>query len=148
MGGVRAQLNFTDLMDWVGQVQEEGSHLIINEAKLILPASAELGDSSVFAAPSSLALLSFNEEGTTSLLPDYLEGTSFYGGSYSSSTKSVMFRISEYLQRVILGNSDSQGLYLSIVGASYNAQRWVIAGPEANQDEVLRCEIKYSIVNE
>ena len=148
MGGVRAQLNFTDLMDWVGQVQEEGSHLIINEAKLILPASAELGDSSVFAAPSSLALLSFNEEGTTSLLPDYLEGTSFYGGSYSSSTKSVTFRISEYLQRVILGNSDSQGLYLSIVGASYNAQRWVIAGPEADQDEVLRCEIKYSIVNE
>ena len=148
MGGIRVRLHFPDLMDWVEQVQGEGSHLIINEAKLILPASDNIGDSSVYTAPASLALLSFNESGTTSLLPDYLEGTNFYGGSYSSAQKSVTFRISEYLQSLVLGNSDSQGLYLSIVGASFNAQRWVIAGPEANQDDVMRCEIKYSIVNE
>ena len=47
-----------------------------------------------------------------------------------------------------MGNSNSQGIYISIVGASYNAQRWVMAGPEANQEQHMRCEVKYSIVRE
>lgn len=149
MGGVRALLRFTDLMNWAESLKEDGSHLIINEAKLILPALEESGnDTSLYTPPTSLALLSLNADGTTSLLADYMEGTAYYGGSYSSAQKSVMFRISEHLQNLILGSVSSQGLYLSIVGASYNAQRWIIAGPDANQDDMLRCEIKYSIVKE
>ena len=148
MGGVRAELCFTDLMEWAESLKEEGAHIIINEAKLIFPALTEAVDTAIFTPPTSLALLSINEDGTTTILPDYLEGTNYYGGSYSSSTGSVTFRISEYLQSLILGSQTSQGLYVSIMGASYNAKRWVIAGPEANQDNVLRCEIKYSIVKE
>ena len=148
MGGVRAFVSFIDLKEWADSLYEEGTYLIINEAKLFLPVFDDGVDSSLFAPPSSLALLSLNEDGTTSLLPDYLEGSNFYGGSYSSSKKEVMFRISEYLQSVLLGNSTSQGIYVSIVGASFNAQRWVMAGPEAPQDKVLKCEIKYSIVGE
>lgn len=148
MGGVRVLLNFPDLTAWADSLYEEGTHLIINEAKLILPALDTDSDSSLFAPPASLALLSLNEDGTTSLLPDYLEGSNFYGGSYSSAKKSVTFRISEYLQGILLGNITSQGLYVSIVGASFNAQRWMMAGPEANQDKVMKCEIKYSIVGE
>lgn len=147
MGGVRCFLRFTDLLEWAEGLQEEGSHLIINEAKLVLPFGG-LESDTLLAPPSSLALLSSNEDGTTSLLPDYLEGSSYYGGSYSTEKKSVTFRVSEYLQSLIMGNSTSQGLYLSIVGASYNAQRWVMAGPEADQEQVLRCEVKYSIVKE
>lgn len=148
MGGVRVVLSFTDLMEWAERLEEEGSHLIVNEAKLIIPALVDAIDTAIFTPPTSLALLNIKEDGTTTLLPDYMEGTNYYGGNYSSSTNSVTFRISEYLQSLILGSQTSQGLYLSIVGASYNAKRWVIAGPEANQDDVLRCEIKYSIVKE
>lgn len=147
MGGVRCFLSFTDLIEWAEGLQEEGSHLIINEAKLILPFGG-LESDTLLAPPSSLALLSSNEDGTTSLLPDYLEGSNYYGGSYSTEKKSVTFRVSEYLQSLIMGNSTSQGIYVSIVGASYNAQRWVMAGPEANQEQALRCEVKYSIVRE
>lgn len=147
MGGVRCVLSFTDILEWAEQLKKEGSHLIINEAKLILPFGGSESDT-LLAPPTSLALLSIKDDGTTSLLPDYLEGTSFYGGSYSSDKKNVTFRISEYLQSLILGSATSQGIYVSIVGASYNAQRWIIAGPEANQEERLRCEVKYSIVGE
>lgn len=147
MGGVRCLLNFTDLLEWAEGLQEEGTHLIINEAKLIIPALTALSDT-LYAPPASLALLNIKEDGTTSLLPDYMEGSGFYGGTYSSTNKSVTFRISEYLQSLILGSQTSQGLYLSIVGASFNAQRWIIAGPDANQDKVLKCEIKYSLVKE
>lgn len=148
MGGVRTVLGFPDLMDWAESLKEDNAHLVINEAKLILPTLNSTADSLVFTPPASLALLSINEDGSTSLLPDYMEGTNYYGGNYSSDKKGVTFRISEYLQSMILGNQTSQGIYVSIVGAAFNAKRWVFAGPDADQDNVLRCEIKYSIIRE
>ena len=147
LGGIRAVLRFPNLSQWTNFL-DDNQHIIINEAKLILPASSALGDSSIYTAPNSLALLNINNNGSTSLLQDYYEGTSYYGGSYSSTKKSVTFRIAEHLQRVILGQLESKGVYLSITGAAFNAQRWIIAGPESADENKLRCEIKYSIVEE
>ena len=147
LGGIRAVLRFPNLTQWTDFL-DDNQHIIINEAKLILPASSALGDSSIYIAPSSLALLNINKDGSTSLLQDYYEGTSYYGGSYSNTKKSVTFRIAEHLQRVILGQLESNGVYLSITGAAFNAQRWIIAGPESADENKLRCEIKYSIVEE
>lgn len=147
LGGVRARLSFPDLTHWTDTL-EPGTHLIINEAKLIFPALASAGDSNLYTPPTSLALLNINDDGTTSLLQDYYEGSSYYGGNYSYTNHSVTFHIAEHLQRIILGKQDSQGIYVGISGASLNAQRWIIAGPEANADSKLRCEIKYSLVKE
>lgn len=147
MGGLRTVLSFPDLTHWTDTL-EEGTHLIINEAKLIIPAMTVVGDSNIYTPPTSLALLNINSDGTTSLLQDYYEGSSYYGGSYSYSKHSVTFRIAEHLQRIIQGTQDSQGIYVSIAGASINAQRWIVAGPEANAENKLRCEIKYSLVKE
>lgn len=148
MGGIRSLIQFPNLKHWEDSLAGTGRHIIINEAKLILPASSLLDDSSHFANVSSLALLNFNNDSTTSVLPDYYEGTSYYGSTYSSTTKSVFFRISEYMQRVMQGKTDSRGIYLSITGAAYNAQRWIIAGPDSDEENRLRCEIKYSIIGE
>lgn len=148
MGGIRSFITFPDIAEWAAGLVEEGTHLIINEAKFIIPASAILIDSSILTPPSSLALLNLKSDGNTAILPDYLEGSSYYGGSYSHTKKNVVFRISEYLQDIILDPESSQGLYLSITGAAYNAQRWIIAGPEADQDNQMKCEIKYSIISE
>lgn len=145
MGGVRAKLDFPNIGKWKN-VLEPNSYLVINEAKLIIPASNVVGDSSIYKAPASLALVNIKDDGSTSLVQDYYEGSSYFGGGYSSATQSVMFRIGEHLQRIILGKLNSQGLYLSIDGASYNASRWIVGGP--NADNGLRCEIKYSIIRE
>jgi hypothetical protein len=148
MGGVRSVITFPGIVEWANGLVEEGTHLIINEAKLILPASAALEDSSVLTPPTSLALLNIKSDGSTTVLPDYLEGSSYYGGSYSKVRNNVTFRISEYLQDLIQDPASSHGLYLSITGASFNAQRWIIAGPNADQEKQMKCEIKYSILRE
>lgn len=148
MGGVRSFITFPGFAEWANGQVEDGTRLIINEAKLILPASAELEDSTFLTPPASLALLNLKTDGGTTVLPDYLEGSSYYGGSYSRTKKNVTFRISEYLQKVIQNPDFSQGLYLSITGASFNAQRWIVAGPEADQENKMKCEIKYSILRE
>ena len=146
MAGVRVLLNFPEISQLTDTL-EPGNHIIINEAKLIFPAFADASDSTTFTPPTSLALLNISPNGNTALLNDYYEGSSYYGGSYNATKRQVTFRISEHLQSLLRGEA-SKGIYVSITGAAYNAQRWVMAGPEAPQDEKLRCEIKYTIVGE
>ena len=144
MGGVRTKILFPTLTHWADTLAE-GSHIIINEAKLIVPAA--LVDTSVYKAPSTLSLVYFKEDGTTSLLPDYFEGTGYYGGSFSTTDNCGMIRITEYLQDLLMGKIVDHGLSLGINGASYNAHRLIVNGPET-ENNPLRVEITYSIVTE
>ena len=145
MGGVKAKVLFPNICHWADTL--EGCRLVVNEAKLVLPASMTLMDS-VYKAPSNLILLGFNSDTTTYLLPDYFEGGTFFDGAYNSSKHSVSFRITEYLQNMIMNKNDNLGLSLGINGAAYNATRYVINGPEATNGEKMRLEVTYSIVNE
>lgn len=145
MGGVRAWVKFPNLNHWADTL--ENCHIVVNEAKLVLPASPIFTDS-VYKAPSNYILLGFNADSTTYLLPDYLEGSGYFGGTYSSATESVTFRITEYMQSIILEKKDNAGLCLGINGAAYNANRLVINGPESNETKKMRLEVTYSIVNE
>ena len=145
MGGVRAKVQFPNLTHWTDTL--EGCRLVVNEAKLILPATAVLMDS-IYKAPKNFMLVGFSSDTTTYLLPDYLEGSAFFDGTYNSSKQAVSFRITEYLQQMIDGKKDNLGLSLGINGAAYNATRYVINGPEASEGEKMRLEVTYSIVNE
>lgn len=145
MGGVRTWLKFPNLSHWTDSL--DGCHLVVNEAKLVLPASSMLTDS-IYKAPSNFILLGFNADSTTYLLPDYYEGAGYFGGTFNTSNQSVTFRITEYIQSVILEKRDNNGICLGINGTAYNAQRLVINGPESNEMEKMKLEVTYSIVNE
>ena len=145
MGGVRTWLKFPNLSHWTDSL--DGCHLVVNEAKLVLPASSMLTDS-IYKAPSNFILLGFNADSTTYLLPDYYEGAGYFGGTFNTSKQSVTFRITEYIQSVILEKRDNTGICLGINGTAYNAQRLVINGPESNEMEKMKLEVTYSIVNE
>lgn len=145
MGGVRTRIYMPHLEHWSDSL--EGSHIVINEAKLVLPVDEASADS-IFRLPSSFVLLGFNADSTTYLLPDYYEGTSYFGGSYNSTEKAVIFRISEYMQKVISEKRENHGLSFGINGAGYNAYRMLINGPQSTQDKKMRLEVTYSLVNE
>jgi hypothetical protein len=49
---------------------------------------------------------------------------------------------------MILEKKENLGLSLGINGAAYNAQRWIVNGPEAEIGEKMRLEVTYSLVNE
>lgn len=143
MGGVRAKLVFPEFSHWQDTCN---GHIVINDAKLVIPAAPV--DSSVYTRPNTMVLVGLNADGTTYLLPDYLEGSSYFGGTYNATTNSITFRISEYLQDLILNKKDNLGLSLGINGAGYNASRIVVNGPEALQGDEMRLLVTYSIVNE
>ena len=145
MGGVRTRIYMPNLEHWADSL--EGSHIVINEAKLVLPVNTTLTDS-LFRLPSSFILLGFNSDSTTYLLPDYYEGTNYFGGSYNSHEQAVIFRISEYMQGVISGKKENHGLSFGINGAGYNAFRMILNGPESIEAKKMRLEVTYSLVNE
>ena len=145
MGGVRTRIYMPNLTHWADSL--DGSYIVVNEAKLVLPVDETTVDS-VFRLPNSFILLGFNADSTTYLLPDYYEGSNYFGGTYINSQHAVVFRISEYLQSVISEKKENHGLSLGINGAGYNAYRMIINGPESQQDNKMRLEVTYSLVNE
>jgi hypothetical protein len=144
MGGVKTKITFPTLALWTDTLSE-GCHIVINEAKLIIT-GADV-DTACFTEPNTLSLVKFNASGSTSILPDYQEGTAYYGGSYNNTKHTAQFRISEYIQELLLGKEDNCGLSLGINGGAYLANRLVINGSETETDN-LRVEITYSIVEE
>ena len=145
MGGVRTWIQFPNVDHWTDTL--EHGHLIINEAKLILPAQT-LSLDSIFKTPTNFSLVGLNADSSIYLLPDYYEGNAYFGGSYNTSNQTVSFHVSEYLQSVIMKKQENIGLSLGINGASYSATRFVVNGPNAPVGEKMRLEITYSIVNE
>ena len=145
MGGVRTRIYLPNFTHWADTL--DGSYIVVNEAKLILPVD-ETSVDSVFRLPANFVLLGFNADSTTYLLPDYYEGTNYFGGTFINSQRAVVFRISEYLQSIISEKKENHGLSLGINGAGYNAYRMIINGPESQQDNKMRLEVTYSLVNE
>ena len=145
MGGVRTYIYMPNLEHWADSL--EGSYIVVNEAKLVLPVAESSADS-VFRLPSKFVLLGFNSDSTTYLLPDYYEGDNYFGGTYISSEHAVVFRISEYLQSMISKKKENYGISFGINGAGYNAYRMIVNGPETLQDNKMRVEVTYSIVSE
>jgi hypothetical protein len=145
MGGVRTRIYMPNLEHWTDSL--DGSYIVVNEAKLVLPVAESSADS-VFRLPSNFMLLGFNADSTTYLLPDYYEGDSYFGGTYNSSEQAVVFRISEYLQSIISRKKENHGISFGINGAGYNAYRMIVNGPESPQAKKMHLEVTYSIVNE
>ena len=145
MGGVRTRIFMPNIEHWSDTL--DGSYIVVNEAKLVLPVSETLTDS-LFRLPSYFILLGFKDDSTTYLLPDYYEGTNYFGGSYNSKENAVIFRISEYMQSIISKKSENHGLSFGINGAGYSAQRMIVNGPQSAEENKMRLEVTYSIVSE
>jgi hypothetical protein len=140
MGGMRVKLRFPHLKDWVNK-----EHVLINDAQLIF---TNASPSSVFTPPASVLLYPVADDGTLYpyQLPDADEGTDYFDGTYNSTSGTYRFRLSHYVQQVLNGNQDNNGLYLIISGASINSDRLVLNGYKSPASG-MKLYIKYTIVN-
>ncbi|NOU46452.1 MAG: DUF4270 domain-containing protein [Bacteroidales bacterium] len=146
MGGVKTRIRFPNLADYP---EFAGKKVVINEAKLFLTG---VETPTVYSAPSQLALVNDDGDGTYSVLDDQLEGSSYFGGTYKSSVNEYQFRLTRYIQDMLLNGKgrDDHGLLLFIIGASGKADRWVFNGTNPSEDTLkpLRLQVVYSVLNE
>lgn len=150
--GVRTRLEFPGLVQWA---EDMNTNVLINEAKLILSGvsgnvNGVENDTIMFTPPIQLVVAKANANGSYSLLPDQLVGTNYFGGYYDSDTDQVWFRISEYIQDLILNKGiEDYGIYVYTYSGSYNAKRWIFGGPGSpDTTKRVRLEIVYSQIDD
>lgn len=151
--GVRTRLVFPNLAQWA---KELNTNVLVNEAKLILTGANDLingvvNDTAIFKQPAQLVVVKANEDGSYGILSDQLVGTNYFGGYYDSKTNQVWFRISEYVQDLILAGPDAEnyGLYIYTYAGAYNATRWIFHGPNSPIDEYkIKLELIYSRIDD
>ena len=137
MGGVKIKIEFPHLSKWF-----ESEKVIINDAQLIL-GNASVSD--LFTNPSSVTLRGVGEGGSTSpnVIVDESDVTGYFDGTYSSASNSYRFRIKRYVQQVLTGKTNDNGLHLIIPGASYVGSRLVLNGTSSPQSD-LKLYLRYT----
>lgn len=137
MGGVKIKIEFPYLNKWF-----DTEKILVNDAQLML-GNASVSD--VFKNPLQITLRGVGEAGSTSPYPivDEDESSVYFGGYYSESDNSYRFRITRYIQQVILGKANNKGLHLIIPSASYVANRLILNGTSSPQSD-LKLYIRYT----
>lgn len=151
--GVRSRLTFPNLAQWAKNMN---TNVLINEAKLIMTGANDMingvnNDTAMFTQPAQLVVVKANEDGSYSILPDQLVGTKYFNGMYDPTTDQVWFRISEYVQDLVLAGPEAEnyGLFVYTYAGAFNAKRWIYHGPESpDTTNRLRLEIIYSQIDD
>jgi hypothetical protein len=141
MGGVKAQIRLPDIQEFFAD-----GPVSINEAKLVFNV---IDDGSELTPPTQLGLAIIDEEGDYQLRPDANEPTAYYGGYLDGDDNKYFFRISQYIQQVLTGNSPNYPLILLVSGGSFKANRVIMHGPDSllNNDLRMTLNVIYTKVN-
>lgn len=142
--GTKVWIKFPNIKEWADA--QEG-HVVINEAKLIL--TGAVTDTSMYYPPASLILVG-EKHGTDTTyvyLPDQYVGSSYFGGAYNAADGTLWFRISEYIQKLVMKGdyNNLDGIYINVSNSATVSRRWAFYG--TGQEDPLRLEIVYSLVN-
>lgn len=137
LGGAKIKIEFPYLQKWF-----DTEKIMINDAQLIL-GNASVSD--VFKNPSYVSLRSIGENGSTSpfSIVDENENASYFDGSYNQSTNSYRFRLTRYIQQVLIGKVRNNGLHLIIPASAINGSRLILNGTSSPQSD-LKLYIRYT----
>ncbi len=146
MGGtkVKMKLPFINklLKDKTGKAQK----VTVNEAVLVFQ-NAEAND--YFTPPTDITMLRKLADGSTVLLPDIMEGSTFFDGVYNPSTREYRLRITRYLQQILNSYSSDPsnfidyGLYLLVDNRRTTANSVMLKGTD---NKGIKLELKYNII--
>ena len=137
LGGTKIKIEFPSL-----KTSFDPKKTVINDAQLIL---GNASVSEVFKNPASITLRNVGEAGTSSEgeTIDESEGLAYFDGSYNSSSNTYRFRLTRYVQQLILGEVNNNGLHLVIPSSNYYSGRLVLNGTSSPQSD-LKLYIRYT----
>ncbi len=137
MQGLRTRIYFPDLLDLPDKDQ-----IVIHKAELILKL-ADDADRVFYPAPSGLTLARQSSSGTLLSLKDVAAGEGYFGGTITSSNE-YRFNIAFYIQDLINGEYEDNGLYLLNRGNAVNANRCILQGPDESNAGRMKLVLTYS----
>lgn len=143
-GGVKTRITFPFLENTFDQYNKRVN---IHRAELVI--TNVQPDEQFLIQPNLLTLQGIRKsDGAIRFLPDddYYVSTSYFGGTYDSKTKEYRFRITSYVQQLILQQGDwSNSINLVVRGSAVRPHRLIFDGTAPDSPTRLRLEIAYSI---
>jgi len=142
-GGVKTRITFPYLENTFDQYD---NRIIIHRAELVITNVSP--NEKFLIQPNMLTLQGIRKsDGAIRFLPDddYYTTSSYFGGSYDSKTCEYRFRITNYVQQLILQQGDwSNSIYLVVRGSAVRPNRLILGGTNPDSPSRLRLEIAYS----
>jgi hypothetical protein len=137
LAGSKIKIEFPYLSKWF-----ENEKIIVNDAQLIF-GNGSVSD--VFTNPNAITLRGVGEAGTSSpySIIDETDDATAFDGTYNSNSNTYRFRLTRYIQQVLTGKANSNGLHLIIPSASYVGSRLVLNGTASPQSD-LKLYIRYT----
>ncbi len=118
------KIEFPYLMNWL-----DSGAIAINTAELEITVNNSAGNMvDTFPAPPQLIAYGINNDGTQYDLPDALEGLAYFGGIYDSTAYVYKINIARYVQQVLNGTLENNGLYLKGAFEAILPNRVVLGG--------------------
>jgi hypothetical protein len=142
MAGLKTKITFPHLrnINDLGRVAVNKAELVVKVDTTVSPYS----DIKKYATPPTLVLFQINDNGTSGVIsPDYFEGTNYFGGSYNASTQTYTFNISRYIQQVLSGQKNNNGIYLLVSNGAVQANRLVLGGGNSSNFK-MKLNITYT----
>mgnify|MGYP003411996225 FL=1 len=143
MGGVKTRITFPYLKE---AFKSLNNRVVINKAELVITNVAP--DETFWVQPTNLTLQGISEkDGKIMYLPDdeYYTGATYFGGNYDAAKHEYRFRITKYVQGLILQNSElSNSVNLVLRGSAVRANRLVFGGTGLSDDKRMRLELSYT----
>jgi len=139
MAGVKTKVTLPYLMNWI----DEGA-IAINKAELLIRVDSTLSQLNKYEALPNLLLFQINDDGTNNvLMPDFAEGTTYFGGSYNSGIYDYRFNIARYIQQILTGVKKNNGFYIIAQNGGVTANRIVIGGGNS-PDFQMKLKLTYT----
>ena len=142
LGGVKTILKFPEFLAWAKE-----THPVLNEAKLVINAQSYDDD---YAPPERLVMFQLVPDSTVEggfnigFTPDQSTFTDdYFGGNFNESKMNYTFRITLYLQSLILGEPD-YGLTIFPNGKSVKANGVVLTGTDHVYPQHMQLQVIYT----
>jgi uncharacterized protein DUF4270 len=142
MGGTRVKIDFPYLMNW-----RDSAAISINKAELVISVdttTSPLYKADTFAVPDAFILFGINDDGTAYAIPDAFEGANYFGGTVSSGTLQYRFNIARYVQQILNGERNNNGLYLLASNGAVHGNRVILSGGQSSAVRPMKLNITYT----
>ena len=116
----------------------------INKAELVIPA---VDNAAPYTNHQALLTFGVDSKGKEAVISDLLESSSYYGGTFSTTSQDYRFNIGRYVQQLISGKIVTDyGLSLVPSGGAITGFRTIIPGTDVSGTRI-KLKLTYSILN-
>jgi hypothetical protein len=133
--GLKTKVEFPTLKNWYDNL---GYPAAINKAELVIFGIDDQNDPTNFPLNTRMFVTSIDSVNKEHLIIDMFESSTYFGGSLNTTNNCYKINIARYIQSVLTGGKDDNGLFLKEIFGTENGRRSTIGSSHSVADPTKR----------